>query len=239
MFERQREERLFGSSVNVWRNDVSGVRVFEEGWQEEERQLRLHSLALHKEGYFRFLQELVREMRELKEKHNSINEEATEYALLVSEPVYLRKHEVLKFRETLAALVFEELHLSAIYFLKSSVAAAFSEGRTNAIIVDSGHNYTCVTRVVDGYSEKSLNFNFAGNLISYELENCLRRRGVLDRTSFCWERKGRCEVFEALCRYKELTAFKAAFGVESSSEVEEGDVVLELPDKGSVTLGRD
>ena len=59
--------------MNVWRNDVSGQRVFECNWRDEE-QLRLHGVALNREGALRLLQDLLREMRELKEKHNGMNE---------------------------------------------------------------------------------------------------------------------------------------------------------------------
>jgi Rod binding domain-containing protein len=83
---------LFGSSVNVWRSDITAVRIFSQRWQDEEQQLRMQSCAIQKESYLRFLQEMLREMRELKEKHNSINEEATEYGLVITEPAYLRKH---------------------------------------------------------------------------------------------------------------------------------------------------
>lgn len=36
--------------------------------------------------------------------------------------------------------------------MKSSVATAYSEGRSNAIVVDSGQNFTTITRIIDGYN---------------------------------------------------------------------------------------
>jgi actin-related protein len=98
---------------------------------------------------------------------------------LVVEPVYLKKHEVAKWRETICAVAFDELRLSGVYFLKSSVAVAFSEGRSNAIVVDSGHNFTTISRVVDGFPEKTVTLNFAGNIISHSLENTLNKKGVI------------------------------------------------------------
>jgi hypothetical protein len=65
MFGRQREERIFGNSVNIWRNDVTAQWPFREEWQDQQ-QLRLHSVGLQREPFGRFLGEVVREMRELK-----------------------------------------------------------------------------------------------------------------------------------------------------------------------------
>lgn len=48
MFYRHREERLFGSSVNIWRNDITASKVFQEVWQNEERQVRLQSCSIIK-----------------------------------------------------------------------------------------------------------------------------------------------------------------------------------------------
>lgn len=71
--------------------------------------------------------------------------------MAVVEPSYLKKHEQNKFREQITTMVFDELRLSGLYFIKSSVANTFSQGRTSAIVVDSGHTYTSVSRVLDGY----------------------------------------------------------------------------------------
>lgn len=46
-------------------------------------------------------------MREVKEKHNTMNEESSEYGLLVNEPPYFKKHQITKFRESIASFVFD------------------------------------------------------------------------------------------------------------------------------------
>lgn len=100
-----------------------------------------------------------------------------------------------------------------MYFLKNSVATALSEAKNNTIVIDSGHNFTSISRVIDGYNEKSINLNFGGSLISEEVEKVLAKRECLTKTNFCIGSKGRCEDFEKLCRYKELTLFKQSFKV--------------------------
>jgi actin-related protein len=126
-----------------------------------------------------------------------------------------------------------------LYFIKNSVSSAFSEAKSNAIVIDSGHNFTTVSRIIDGYNEKTITFNFAGNIISYELENYLKSKSLLDKTNFCISSKTRCDVFDQLCKFKEITSFKQSFKIDSNSEVEEeGEITLELPDKATIKFGR-
>jgi hypothetical protein len=125
MFGRHREERIFAGSVDVWRCDVRAQRVFEEEWQDE-RHLRLQGVRVARDSYLRLLGELMRELRELKEKHHGLNEETGEYALLLIEPAYLKKYEAVRLREIVSAYAFDELRLSGLHFLKSSVAVAYS-----------------------------------------------------------------------------------------------------------------
>jgi hypothetical protein len=71
------------------------------------------------------------------------------------------------------------------------------------------------------------------------LERILDKRGLLERTNFCQEKRGRCDKFDSLCKYKELNSFKTLFAANSGEEIEEPDVVLEFPDKSTTTIRRD
>jgi actin-related protein len=96
----------------------------------------------------------------------------------------LKKHEQNRFREQVATMVFDELRLSGLYFIKSSVANSFAHGRTSAIIVDSGHTFTCMSRVLDGYEEQSTVLNFGGNSVDEQIEQLLLYKNLLGKTNY-------------------------------------------------------
>lgn len=88
----KQEERIFGYNVDVWRGDVNAFPLFLHHWQDSEKELRAEDYGLHKEHCFKFLQDTLREIKEIKEKHHSISEEATEYGVIILEPTYLKRH---------------------------------------------------------------------------------------------------------------------------------------------------
>lgn len=53
-------------------------------------------------------------------------------------------------KETLMELMFEKYKVPAIYLSKNSVLAAYSSGRSTAIVVDSGATHTTVSVVHNG-----------------------------------------------------------------------------------------
>lgn len=55
-------------------------------------------------------------------------------------------------REALAKIAFEQLRVPALFFARSAVLTAFSSGKSSALVVESGHEQTVVTPVVDGFS---------------------------------------------------------------------------------------
>lgn len=87
----KQEERIFGYNVDVWRGDVNAYPLFIQHWQDSEKDLRMENYSLHKEHCFKFLQDTLREIKEIKEKNHSISEEAAEYGVIILEPTCLKK----------------------------------------------------------------------------------------------------------------------------------------------------
>jgi actin-related protein len=54
-------------------------------------------------------------------------------------------------RAFITQYVLEELQFASIYFLKSAVATCLGQGRATALVADSGHNFTTITKVHDGF----------------------------------------------------------------------------------------
>ena len=69
------------------------------------------------------------------------------HPLLVAEPAYSPAAQ----REKMAELLFETLGAPAAYLARAPVLAAFSMGRSSAVVVDIGASSTRTTPVHDGY----------------------------------------------------------------------------------------
>eukprot|EP00178_Gracilaria_changii_P001396 TRINITY_DN11971_c0_g1_i1.p1 TRINITY_DN11971_c0_g1~~TRINITY_DN11971_c0_g1_i1.p1 ORF type:complete len:104 (-),score=1.73 TRINITY_DN11971_c0_g1_i1:459-770(-) len=76
------------------------------------------------------------------------------------------------------------MNLSAIYFLKSSVANCFSQGAPSGIVLDSGNNFTNISRVVDGYQEDSYTINLGGNCITHELNKIIEKKDLTNSLTY-------------------------------------------------------
>lgn len=74
-----------------------------------------------------------------------------EYSLLFSEDFNKNHAQLLAQRESIAQFAFEKLGVANIYFLKTPVLSCFATGRSTAIVVDSGYNFTRVSAVHDGF----------------------------------------------------------------------------------------
>lgn len=69
------------------------------------------------------------------------------HPILVAEPAYSLPAQ----REKMAELLFETLGAPAVYLARAPVLAAFSMGRSSAVVVDIGASATRTTPVHDGY----------------------------------------------------------------------------------------
>lgn len=54
-------------------------------------------------------------------------------------------------REQLTELMFEKYNVPAYFLVKNAVLAAFSNGRSTALVIDSGASHTSAIPVQDGY----------------------------------------------------------------------------------------
>lgn len=92
-------------------------------------------------------------------------------------------------RLKLTEFMFEKFQIPAIYICKSPVLAAFSCGRSTAVILDSGHKQTIATPVHDGFALQKciIKHDIGGNFLTQELLNhieSVRKTEVLPRFAF-------------------------------------------------------
>jgi len=57
-----------------------------------------------------------------------------------------------EYKKELADIFFEDVKVSSILFLNSSVASLFSTGRTRGLVVESGYGFTSTVPVFEGYA---------------------------------------------------------------------------------------
>ncbi|KAL0206818.1 hypothetical protein P9112_012529 [Eukaryota sp. TZLM1-RC] len=69
-----------------------------------------------------------------------------ESPLIIAEP----SHNSISHRERLCQLLFDSFNVPAVYFAKTSVLAAFANGKTSGLVVDIGSCGTSVTPILDG-----------------------------------------------------------------------------------------
>ncbi len=99
------------------------------------------------------------------------NIEPVESSILISTPMastMLEKHHI-------ASILFEEFNCKSLYFGHAPVFAAFANGYTSAIVLDSGHNYTSLTSINDGVIDrKNVSFfSIAGKDITDVYGKCV------------------------------------------------------------------
>lgn len=106
-----------------------------------------------------------------------------ETPLLFTEPALHNKDARLKLTE----FMFEKFQVPAIFITKAPVLAAFSCGRSTAVVLDSGHRSTVATPVHDGYALQKciIKHDIAGSYLTNELSQVLEKRvEIAPRFSF-------------------------------------------------------
>jgi actin-like protein 6A len=101
-----------------------------------------------------------------------------ETPILFTEPSIHNKDARLKLTE----FMFEKFQVPALFICKAPVLAAFSCGRSTAIIVDSGNKTTVATPVHDGFALQKciIKHDIGGQFLTQELLNLLERDRKLD-----------------------------------------------------------
>ena len=94
-----------------------------------------------------------------------------ETAVLCSENAIHNKEMRMKLTEHM----FEKYKIPALFIVKDPVLAAFSCGRSTALILDSGHKQTIATPVNDGYAllKCIIKHDIGGKFITNDLNHTL------------------------------------------------------------------
>lgn len=83
-------------------------------------------------------------------------------------------------REKVTELMFEKYNIPAFFLVKNAVLAAFANGRSTGIVVDSGSSQTSAVPVHDGYvlTQGIVKSPLAGDFISMQCRQYLEEKGV-------------------------------------------------------------
>jgi actin-related protein len=83
-------------------------------------------------------------------------------------------------REKVTELMFEKYNIPAFFLVKNAVLAAFANGRSTGIVVDSGASQTSAVPVHDGYviGQAIVKSPLAGDFITMQCRNHLEEKGI-------------------------------------------------------------
>ena len=98
----------------------------------------------------------------------SIKSESYLHPVLMSEPPLNIRHK----REKLTELIFEKYNVPAFFLVKNAVLAAFANGRSTGLVVDSGSSQTSAVPVHDGFvvQQAVVKSPLAGDFISMQCQ---------------------------------------------------------------------
>jgi actin-related protein len=107
---------------------------------------------------------------------HSLNAESEHHPLLMSEPAWNPRNK----REKLTEIFFEKFQVPAFFLAKTAVLAAFANGRSTGVVVDSGATHTSAIPVHDGYvlSQGIVKSPLGGDFITLQSRNYLEENGV-------------------------------------------------------------
>ena len=83
-------------------------------------------------------------------------------------------------REKLTEIMFEKFNVPAFYLVKNAVLAAFANGRSTGIVVDSGSTHTSAIPVYDGYvlSQGIVKSPLGGDFLTMQCKNLLDEKEI-------------------------------------------------------------
>ncbi|RWS15596.1 Actin-like protein 6A [Dinothrombium tinctorium] len=83
-------------------------------------------------------------------------------------------------REKITELMFEKYNIPAFFLVKNAVLAAFANGRSTGIVVDSGASQTSAVPVHDGYviQQAIVKSVLAGDFITMQCKNYFEEQGI-------------------------------------------------------------
>ncbi|XP_046367678.1 actin-like protein 6A isoform X1 [Haliotis rufescens] len=105
-----------------------------------------------------------------------IKTESHYHPVMMSEPAWNSKAK----REKLTELMFEKYNLPAFFLCKNSVLSAFANGRSTALILDSGATHTSAVPVYDGYvlQHGIVKSPLAGDFITIECKKLMEELDI-------------------------------------------------------------
>lgn len=99
-------------------------------------------------------------------------------------------------REKLLELMFEKFNVPAMYICKNAVLAAYANGRSTAMVVDSGATHTSAVPVHDGYviTQGIVKSPLGGDFVTMQCKQFLEDKEI-DLTPACLiASKGECTI---------------------------------------------
>jgi len=108
--------------------------------------------------------------------HNRMRIEVANHPVLMSEASWNLRQK----REKVTELMFEKYNIPAFFLVKNAVLAAFANGRSTGIVVDSGASQTSAVPVHDGYviSQAIVKSPLGGDFVTMQCRNYLEDKGV-------------------------------------------------------------
>lgn len=105
-----------------------------------------------------------------------IQSESEYHPVLFSESPWNVKSE----REKLVELMFEKYRVPAFFLMKNAVLAAFANGRSTALVIDSGATHTTAVPVVDGHvlTQAIVKSPIGGDVIIKHVRTMLEKSGI-------------------------------------------------------------
>ncbi|KAK6184521.1 hypothetical protein SNE40_001833 [Patella caerulea] len=145
------------------------------------------------------------------ERH--IKSDADHHPVMMSEPAWNTREK----RERMTEIMFEKYNVPAFFLSKSPVLSAFANGRSTALILDSGATHTSAVPVYDGYvlQHGIVKSPLAGDFVTVECRKMMEelnvevippyliqsKEEVKENEPPKWKKKDICEVTKSFHNY--------------------------------------
>lgn len=153
----------------------------------------------------------------------------SEHPLLLAEPTLTPRAQ----RERVAQMLFEQIHVPALYISPSSPLSLYATGRTTGLVLDSGEGVTHATPIYEGFvvPHATLRSEFGGRDVTEWLSLLMRKAGT---TLNC------AAELETVKDVKESTCFISQHPNIDETSVTEGrfsSAEYRLPDGQRISVG--